>query len=99
MPDSKTCSPKNALFRNNQSLSREIRVQTHSRRNNEKTAESDSFVLNEHAVVARDLHGRVREKREGEIWAHAALVAVLARPREVRVLGLCQRQERSFKSI
>ena len=51
----------------------------------EEPAERDAVRLDEHAVVARDLHVAVRDERQLEVGAEAALAARLGRPGKVRV--------------
>lgn len=52
----------------------------------EEAPEGDAGLLEEDAVVARDLHVLVGDELELEVRAEAALVAVGVGPREVRVL-------------
>ena len=52
----------------------------------EEAAEGNARILEEDAVVARDLHALVGDELELEVGAEAALVALGVGPREVRVL-------------
>lgn len=54
----------------------------------EEPAERDALVLEQDAVVARDLHGLVRDERELQVGAESALLPRLGRPREVRILRI-----------
>lgn len=54
----------------------------------EEPAERDALVLEQDAVVARDLHALVRHERELQIGSEPACLARLGRPREVRELGV-----------
>lgn len=50
----------------------------------EQPAERDALPLQQHTVVARDLHRLVRNERQLEVGPEPALRARLRRPRQVR---------------
>ena len=56
--------------------------------NDEEATKGDTFLLNENAVVARDLLVPVGNQRELEVRAQTALLAGLVGPGEVRVCGI-----------
>ena len=56
--------------------------------NDEEATKSDTFLLNENAVVARDLLVPVGNQRELEVGAQTALLAGLVGPGEVSVLRI-----------
>ena len=55
---------------------------------NEEATESDTILLNEDTVVARDLHALVGEEGELEVGTETALLAGLGRPGKVSVVGV-----------
>lgn len=54
----------------------------------EQTTESDTLVLEEDAVVARDAHAAVSNQRELEVGAKSTLLPWLRSPCEVGELGV-----------
>ena len=52
----------------------------------EKTPERDTLFLDEHVVVARDLHVPVGDQREFQVGPETALLPRLLPPGKVRVL-------------